>query len=136
MKVLIICTANSCRSQMATALLAGKFPDWEVFSAGTYPARFVHPLAIEVMQEIGLDISENVPQSIDKFLKEDFDYVLTVCGDAQDSCPEFFGNTKNKIHIGFDDPASFIGDKAEMLDEFRRVRDEINEALIAYFQNK
>lgn len=125
MKILILCTGNSCRSQMAEAFLKSFDDKLEVHSAGTDPSRFVHPIAIKVMQEVGIDISENTPKSVDVFLNESFDYVITVCGGAKESCPAFMGSVKNKLHIGFDDPAEAVGTEEEVLAEFRRIRDEI-----------
>ena len=125
MKILILCTGNSCRSKMAEAFLKSKRSDWEVLSAGTDPARFVHPKAIQVMEEIGIDIGDETPRNVDEFLATEFDYVITVCDGANEACPQFSGKVKHRLHIGFDDPASASGTEAEILDEFRRIRDEI-----------
>ncbi|MCK5637909.1 MAG: arsenate reductase ArsC, partial [Flavobacteriaceae bacterium] len=105
MKILILCTGNSCRSQMAEGFLKSFNNDLEVFSAGTEPSNQVHPKAVEVMHEVGVDLTENRPESVDKYLDQEFDYVITVCGGAKESCPTFIGNVKNRLHIGFDDPA-------------------------------
>jgi arsenate reductase len=96
-----------------------------VVSAGTRPSGEVHPKTIQVMQEISFDLTENTPKSVDVFLKEHFDYVITVCGGAEESCPMFTGKVKKRLHIGFDDPAEAVGSEIEILNEFRRVRDEI-----------
>ena len=125
MKILILCTGNSCRSQMAEGFLKSFDEKLKVYSAGTEPSDKVHPKAVHVMKEIGIDISDNYPKSVDKFLNEAFDYVITVCGGANESCPTFAGKVKNRLHIGFDDPAEAIGTEEEILGEFIRIRDEI-----------
>ncbi len=125
MKILILCTGNSCRSQMAEGFLKSFDNKLEVYSAGTEPSNQVHPKAVEVMHEIGIDLTENRPDSVDKYLDQEFDYVITVCGGAKESCPTFIGNVKNRLHIGFDDPAEATGTEEEIYDEFIRVRDEI-----------
>ena len=109
MKILVLCTGNSCRSQMAEGYLKSFNPDWEVVSAGTEPSGTVHPKAIQVMKEEGIDLSESRPKSVNEFLDDEFDYVITVCGGAKESCPTFTGKVKNRIHIGFDDPAEAEG---------------------------
>ncbi|MGB7925411.1 MAG: aquaporin [Pyrinomonadaceae bacterium] len=123
-RALILCTGNSARSQMAEGLLRrmgeGRF---EVFSAGTQPGR-VNPLAIEAMREVGIDISAHRSKSVDEFLGQEFDYVITVCDRANENCPIFPGRTK-RIHWSFDDPAAAEGDDDERMAVFRRVRDEI-----------
>ncbi len=124
--VLVLCTGNSCRSQMAEGFLRSFDKTLEVYSAGTKPAEAVHPLAIQVMREEWVDISLNKPKSVDEFLDRDFDYVITVCGGANDSCPTFSGKVVQRLHIGFDDPAEATGTRDEILAEFRRVRNEIN----------
>jgi len=127
-RVLILCTGNSARSQMAEGLLrhdgAGKF---EVFSAGVEPSR-VRTQAIEAMREIGMDISAQRSKSVDEFTGQEFDYVITVCDNANEKCPVFPGKAK-RIHWSFDDPAAIEGDEATRLNVFRRVRDEIRERL-------
>ncbi|NHQ60731.1 arsenate reductase ArsC [Chlorobium sp. BLA1] len=124
--VLILCTGNSCRSQMAEGFLRSFDTNLEVFSAGTKPAAAVHPMAIKVMREEWVDISLNQPKCVDEFLDRAFDYVITVCDGANESCPMFTGKVEHRLHIGFDDPAEATGTKEEMLAVFRRVRDEIN----------
>jgi len=134
MKILILCTGNSCRSQMAEGFLKS-FSDFiEVYSAGTNPSSEVHPKAIEVMQEIGVDISSSKPESVDAFIKEAFDYVITVCGDAKETCPVFEGKVKNQLHIGFDDPADATGSEEEILSEFKRIRNEILVDFFTFYQ--
>ncbi len=125
MRILILCTGNSCRSQMAEGFLKSFDPSWEIFSAGTKAAARVHPLAVKVMDEIGIDLSKNYPKTVDSLLSQSFDYVITVCGNAKETCPVFIGDVKHRIHIGFDDPAEATGTEEEVLAEFRRIRDEI-----------
>jgi arsenate reductase (thioredoxin) len=123
-RVLILCTGNSARSQMAEGLLrhdgGGKF---EVESAGVEPSH-VRPQAIEAMREVGIDISGHRSKSVEEFAGQEFDYVITVCDNAKEQCPVFPGKTR-RIHWSFDDPAAAEGDEAERLAVFRRVRDEI-----------
>jgi arsenate reductase len=124
-RVLFLCTANSCRSQMAEGILRKLAGDrFEAASAGLGAAGFVHPLAIEVMAEIGADISQHRSKALDEFIGQPFDYVVTVCDNAYESCPTFSG-AKRRLHWGFDDPAHAAGTKPEQLAVFRRVRDEI-----------
>jgi arsenate reductase len=123
--ILILCTGNSCRSQMAEGFLRSFDAELEVFSAGTIPAGEVHPLAVQVMREKGIDLSANRPKSVEQFLAKPFDYVVTVCDGANESCPMFTGEVTHRLHIGFDDPAGATGSSDEVLAVFRRVRDEI-----------
>ena len=125
MRVLILCTGNSCRSQMAHGFLQSFDSDLEVHSAGTKPSDKVNPKAIEVMKEVGVDISGHRPQSVEIYLNDEWDYVITVCGGANESCPVFTGKVKHRLHIGFDDPSDAIGTDEYVMKEFRRVRDEI-----------
>ncbi len=125
MRILILCTGNSCRSQMAEGYLKHYKSDWEVFSAGTAPAENVHPFAIQVMKEDGIDISRGRPKHVDRFISEPFDYVITVCDHAKETCPVFVGNVKEQIHMGFEDPAGARGTGEEILGVFRKVRDLI-----------
>ena len=127
-RVLILCTGNSCRSQMAEAFIKQLRPDWEVYSAGTEPAERIHPKAVQVMRETGIDISGGYPKNVDIFLDQPFDYVVTVCDHARETCPVFLGEVKERVHIGFEDPAEAQGTEEEVLGVFRRVRDEIREA--------
>ncbi len=126
-RILILCTGNSCRSQMAEEFLKSFEPELEVFSAGTKPAERVNPKAIQVMQEVGIDISKNYPKDVEKFVNESFDYVITVCDSAKENCPVFFGSVEKQLHIGFEDPAEATGTEEEILAVFRKVRDEIKE---------
>lgn len=132
-RVLILCTGNSCRSQMAEALWKslgeGK---WQSDSAGSKPSGYVHPLAIQAMHELRIDISANTSKSLDQFRAEAFDLVVTVCDNARESCPVFLGATET-LHWPFDDPADSNGTDEEKMLVFRRVRDEIKERIHAYF---
>ena len=136
MKTLILCTGNSCRSQMAEGYLKSFDNRLEVFSAGTEPGSSVHPRAIQVMQEEGIDLSQNKPKAVSEYLHEEFDYVITVCDDAKESCPVFTGKVKNRLHIGFQDPAEVTGSKNFILSEFRRIRDEIKRDFQEFYHKR
>jgi arsenate reductase (thioredoxin) len=130
-RVLILCTGNSARSQMAEGLLRHDAGDrFEVFSAGTRPTQ-VRPEAIAVMRELGIDISNHHSKGVDEFAGQSFDYVLTVCDNAEESCPVFPGKT-TMIHQDFEDPAAFEGSGEERLAPFRRVRDSIRQYLQSF----
>lgn len=126
-KILIICTGNSCRSQMAEGFLKSLDKELEVYSAGTKPEKNINPFAVEVMKELGIDISKQFPKNVEIFLKENFDYVITVCDSAKETCPVFPGKVKHRLHIGFKDPAGVTGSKDYILSVYRKVRDEIKE---------
>ena len=131
-KILILCTGNSCRSHMAEGILRNALGDrHEVFSAGAKPAGYVHPLAIEAMGEIGVDISEHQSKHLDRFLDAGIDTVITVCGNANDACPVFPGQI-NRYHWGFEDPPHAQRAGEELIDAFRRIRDEIKLVFEAY----
>lgn len=132
MKILILCTGNSCRSQMAHGFIQSFHLDYDVHSAGTNPASQVNPKAIEVMHEAGIDLSSHFPKNVAQYLDEEWDYVITVCGGANDSCPNFTGKVANRLHIGFDDPSDTIGDIEFVMSEFRRVRDEIKQKFASF----
>jgi arsenate reductase len=134
-KILILCTGNSCRSQMAEGFLKSFDSELEVYSAGTKPAERVNPKAIQVMQEMGIDISKNYPKDVEQFVNESFDYVITVCDNAKETCPVFTGKVGQQLHIGFEDPAEATGTEEEVLAVFRRVRDEIKEKFWEFYQN-
>jgi arsenate reductase len=125
--ILVLCTGNSCRSQMGEAFLKSFSDRFEVHSAGTAPASGIHPRAIAVMKELGIEIGLSLPKSVDRFLGDSFDYVITVCDHAKETCPVFSGKVRHRLHIGFDDPVGARGTEEEVMDEFRRVRDEIRE---------
>ena len=130
--VLVLCTGNSCRSHIAEAILRAAAKDiLEVHSAGSNPAGYVHPKAVAVMKEIGIDISNHSSKHMNDFLKRDVHTVITVCGNADQACPSFPGQLK-RYHWGFDDPAKAEGSDEEVLDVFRRVRDEIKLVFEAY----
>lgn len=134
-RILILCTGNSCRSQMAEGFLKSFDPEMEVFSAGTNPADAVSSRAVKVMKEIGIDISNNKPKSVDQFLNQSFDYVITVCDNAKETCPVFSGNVKNRLHVGFRDPAEAVGSEDEIIKIFRQVRDEIREKFLEFYSS-
>ncbi|MFI5144561.1 MAG: arsenate reductase ArsC [Ignavibacteria bacterium] len=134
-KILILCTGNSCRSQMAEGILKSLDSGLEVYSAGTKPEKHVNPNAIQVMKEIGIDISKNRAKNVDEFLDKPFDYVITVCDNAKESCPVFTGNVKHRIHIGFIDPADAKGDKEQIMAVYRNVRDEIKSEFTKWYKN-
>lgn len=135
-RILILCTGNSCRSQMAEGYLKAFDPSLEVFSAGTKPAPRVNPNAVRVMAEDGVDISSGTPEDVDLYISKPFDFVITVCGNAKESCPVFTGKVTERIHIGFDDPADATGTEEEILSEFRRVRDEIKRDFYEFYQKR
>lgn len=109
MRVLILCTGNSCRSQMAHGFLQSFDKNIEVYSGGTDPAAQVNTKAVEVMKEVGIDISSHVPTHVNTYLDQEWDYVITVCGGANESCPAFIGKVGKRLHIGFDDPSHATG---------------------------
>lgn len=132
LRVLVLCTGNSARSQMAEGWLrklGGQ--EFDVYSAGTNPASQVNPLAVRAMAEVGIDISSHVPKHLDRYLHDSFDFVITVCDRANETCPVFPGRAK-RIHWSFDDPASFVGDDESKMVQFRRIRDEIHERLAEF----
>ncbi|HAH46770.1 arsenate reductase ArsC [Gimesia sp.] len=133
--VLVLCTGNSCRSQMAEELWetlgAG---EWQAESAGSKPSGYVHPLAIEAMRELDIDLSENTSKHLDQFTDQQFDLVVTVCDNAKESCPVFTGATQT-LHWPFDDPADATGTDEEKMKMFRRVRDEIKTKIQNYLNN-
>jgi len=130
-KVLFLCTHNSCRSQMAEGIVnADLGAQFQAFSAGTV-ATSVNPLAQQVLAEIGIDISGHHSKTLDEFADQSFDYVITLCGSANEQCPLFFGGVQ-RVHIGFDDPSQITGTPEAVLAQFRRVRDEIRAGIAAY----
>ncbi len=134
-KILILCTGNSCRSQMGEGFLKSFDSELEVYSAGTNPSKQVHQKAIQVMKEIGIDLSNNYPKKVDEFLGEPFDFVITVCDNAKETCPVFIGKVGKQLHIGFEDPAEATGTEEEILAEFRRIRDEIKKEFYEFYKN-
>ncbi len=132
-KILILCTGNSCRSQMAHGILLAKDSEIFVRSAGTQPSGYVHPLAIKVMKELGIDISAHQSTHTDKYLNEPWDYVITVCGDADQNCPVFQGKVIHRLHMGFEDPAHCQGEESKCLPLFRLIRDQIKEKFESFY---
>lgn len=131
-RVLVLCIENTCRSQMAEGFLrhiAGEGVD--VYSAGIRKGAEVNPLAVEVMKEIGIDISQQYPKKVQRFLREDFDYVITTCDQAQEACPYFPKKTKF-VHWNIDDPAAVMGTKEERLRAYRAAREHISEEVQAF----
>lgn len=134
MKVLILCTGNSCRSQMAEALINHELSGtWQAFSAGTQPSGYVHPLAIQVLAEVGIQ-HQGASKSTENFRGEAFDMVITVCDDAAENCPVWLGKGK-RVHIGFPDPAKAEGSEEERLAVFRQVRDDIRARILPYLRD-
>ena len=133
-RILILCTGNSCRSQMAEGFLKSFDKDLEVFSAGTNPAHKVSSHAVKAMNEIGIDISNNMPEDVDKYIAQSFDYVITVCGNAKETCPVFVGMVKHNLHIGFEDPADATGTEDEIMEVFRKVRDQIKDGFYQFYK--
>lgn len=133
MKILILCTGNSCRSQIAQGFLQSFDKKIEVHSAGTFPASKVNANAVKVMGEAGIDISQNTPKNVSLYLNQEWDYVITVCDDANETCPFFPGKVKHRLHIGFEDPSNFKGTEEQTLNEFRRIRDEIKTTFYKFY---
>lgn len=136
MKILILCTGNSCRSQMAHGFLQSYDSKLTVRSAGTEPAARVNPKAIQVMREAGIDISSHTPRAVDQYLEDEWDYLITVCDDANETCPLFTGKVKKRLHMGFDDPSRATGTDEFINSEFRRLRDEIKNGFYKLYINE
>lgn len=134
-KILILCTGNSCRSQMAHGFLQSFDKNLIVRSAGTKPANQVNSKAINVMKEAGIDISNHKPKNVSEYLNDNWDYVITVCGGANESCPVFIGNVKNRLHIGFEDPSESKGSDDFIMSEFIRIRNQIKEKFFDLYSN-
>jgi len=135
MKILMLCTGNSCRSQMAEGFLKSFDSSLEVYSAGTKPEKKVNPKAIKVMAEKGIDIGNNKTENVEKYLEDFFDYVITVCDSAKETCPVFMGDVKHRLHIGFEDPAEAKGTEEEQLKVYREIRDQIAQEFYAFLKN-
>ena len=134
-RVLFLCTGNSCRSQMADGIINHDFAGRiEAFSAGTEP-HGLNPKAVQVLAEIGIDISGDSSDHLSQYEGQSFDYVITLCGDANEKCPLFFGGVQ-RTHIGFDDPPKATGTEEDVLNVYRRVRDEIREQLSDFFRQE
>ena len=133
-RVLFLCTGNSCRSQMAEGVINNDFSSIQAYSAGTAP-HGLNPRAVEVMAEIGIDISANSSDHLHSYNDQQFDYVITLCGDADEKCPLFIGGVR-RLHMGFDDPPKASGTADEVLTVYRRVRDEIRQQLGDFFRSE
>lgn len=133
MNILILCTGNSCRSQMAQGFLQSLDKSLNVCSTGTDPAVQVNAKAIAVMKELGIDISNHIPTNVETYLDQEWDYVITVCGHAKETCPAFTGKVKKRLHLGFDDPSQAKGTEDFINSEFCRVRDEIRNAFTHFY---
>jgi arsenate reductase (thioredoxin) len=136
MKILILCTGNSCRSQMAHGFLQSFDERLEVASAGTEASGVLNHKAVEVMKEAGIDISHHSSDPVERYLSDEWDYVITVCGGANENCPAFLGKVKNRLHIGFDDPSHATGTPEFIESEYYRVRDEIKDAFYKLYVEK
>jgi arsenate reductase (thioredoxin) len=136
MKVLILCTGNSCRSQMAHGFLQNLDKKITVCSAGTNPSDKINEKAVVVMKEVGIDISHNKPKSVEIYLDDVWDYVITVCDDANETCPVFIGKVTHRMHIGFEDPSKINGSEDYIMTEFRRVRDLIKNEFTILYEDK
>ena len=135
-RVLILCTGNSARSQMSAGFLKSWDSRLDVYSAGTNPSPRVNPLAIQAMKEVSIDISKGYPKSVKQFTGQPFDYVITVCDDADKNCPNFTGKVGKRIHIGFPDPAKAAGSEEEKMAVFRQVRDDIRKRFREYYETE
>lgn len=133
MKILILCTGNSCRSQMAHGFLQSFDPRIQVFSAGTEPAARVNAQAVAVMAEVGIDISPHVPAHVSQYLGEAWDFVITVCGGANESCPVFIGKVQSRLHFGFTDPSQEQGPPEHVKQAFHQVRDAIKARFYEFY---
>ncbi len=136
MKILILCTGNSCRSQMAHGFLQSFDKNLIVCSAGTEASGKLNEIAVQVMKEAGIDISHHSSDSIDKYLNDEWDYVITVCGGANEACPAFTGKVKHRLHMGYDDPSHAQGTQEFIMSDFYRVRDEINAGFRKFYNEK
>lgn len=136
LKILILCTGNSCRSQMAQGFLQSFDSRLEVASAGTEASGKLNPKAVEVMKEVGIDISHHTSDPVDKYLDQEWDYVITVCGGANEKCPAFLGKVKHRLHMGFDDPSDAMGTPEFIQSEYYRVRDEIKERFRKFYEEE
>ncbi len=136
MKILILCTGNSCRSQMAHGFLKSFDPMLSVYSGGTKPESKVNPYAVKVMKEAGVDISDHLPVDAAKYTDTSFDWVITLCDKAKETCPVFKGKVACKMHISFDDPSAYNGSEEQILKEYRRIRDQILERFKAFYNKR
>jgi len=135
MKILILCTGNSCRSQMAEGFLKSFDEMLDVYSAGTRPEKEINPRTVIVMKELGIDLSSNTPDDVEKYTDISFDYVITICDSAKESCPVFSGYVKHRLHIGFEDPADAKGTDDEVLPVYRKIRDQIKDRFYKFYMD-
>ena len=136
MKILILCTGNSCRSQMAHGFMQSFNKDLDVRSAGTEASGKLNAKAVKAMKEIGIDISHHTSDSVEKYLGDEWDYVITVCGGANENCPVFMGKVEHRLHMGFDDPSHATGTDEFIWSEFIRVRNEIKETFQKFYKEE
>jgi arsenate reductase (thioredoxin) len=136
MRILILCTGNSRRSQMAHGFMQSFDKRLKVFSAGTEPATRVNPTAMKVMQETGVDISNHTPKNVSQYLNEEWDYVITVCDDANEKCPVFQGKVRHRLHMGFEDPSKTKGSYMEIMTAFYDVRNEIRDEFYRLYESE
>lgn len=132
-RILILCTGNSCRSQTAHGFLQNFDDRIIVCSAGTEAAEQVNQKAVLVMKEAGIDISHHIPKMVDQYLNDDWDYVITVCDHAKETCPLFPGKVKTRLHLGFEDPSIATGTEEFIMSEFRRIRDSIKNTFYKFY---
>lgn len=135
MKILIICSGNSCRSQMAEYFLKSFNHNLEVYSAGSSPEKKINQRTLIVMKEVGIYLFDAYPKNINTFITDTFDYVITVCDQARQKCPVFKGTIKNRIHMGFDDPAKASGTEEEIMAFYRKIRDQIKNEFYKFYLN-
>jgi arsenate reductase len=134
MRIIVLCTGNSARSQMTAGFLSAWDSRLEVHSAGTNPAPRVNPFAVRAMKEVGIDLSGAQPRHVGQFLGQPFDFVITVCDDADRNCPNFTGKVGKRVHLGFPDPARATGSDEERMAVFRKVRDDIRKRMREYYE--
>jgi arsenate reductase len=132
-RILILCTGNSARSQMAEGFLQSLDPRLAVYSAGTLQSPRINPHAVRAMREVDIDISGGAPKSVQQFTSQSFDYVITVCDDADKNCPNFSGKVGKRVHLGFPDPAMATGTEEQIMAVFRQVRDSIKQRFSEYY---
>lgn len=135
-RILVLCTGNSCRSQMAHGFLESFDSNIKVFSAGTNPSEKINPKAVGVMNEIGVNINNHTPHNVSEYLNEPWDYVITVCGAANENCPVFTGNVKHKLHFGFEDPSEEFGNENFVISKFRETRDKIKDRFLKFYNEE
>jgi arsenate reductase len=135
-RISMLCTGNSCRSQIAEGFLKSFDKDLNVYSAGTKPADKVNPKQVQVLDEVGIDISYGKPVDVEKYINDSFDFVITVCYNAKETCPVFIAKVGKQLHIGFEDSADATGTEEEIFSVFRKVRDEIKRDFYEFYLNE